>query len=459
MSRKSVLLIVPPVLHAKSWWGNRAANKPHLASLSGYVRDIADVRILELDLSNDGDSAAQLSLIDDQLHEPVSLVGISCWTSMHYMGTIAVAEKVRELAPEIPIVIGGHHPTARPMDFNHDICDWVVTGDGEYVLRDLCLEWPGRPRELQIVHGRLFDQSNPADVDWEHYGRPGKKERVLWIGISRGCSFQCKFCVEPQRSSTYSRYSVNDTLEIIERLVKSHQPAVIAFSDPLFGANRHWTELFLDGLQQRSLPVMFWAETRTDLMTPQLLESFKRCGFMLDFGLDTASKIMVERMKKSADPDRYLIRSKATLEYADRLGLLHGVYLLFNYPGETPETALETKCFVDDLGVQERSMSGWLSAQSFFILPGTDAFNRMSQYAASYGTEIRHPNWWLEKDDHHVLATDVLPSLAWKDRENELYAFQDWNDGVNIRWTSRYSSEVKQFCKTIYSDASSHIGL
>src|SRR5574339_634168 len=100
------------------------------------------------------------------------------------------------------------------------------------------MEWPERPHKMQIVQGRLFDQSNPADVDWEHYGRPNKKERVLWIGTSRGCSFQCKFCVEPQRSSTYSRYSVNDTFSIIERLVKSHQPSVIAFSDPLFGADR-----------------------------------------------------------------------------------------------------------------------------------------------------------------------------------------------------------------------------
>jgi radical SAM superfamily enzyme YgiQ (UPF0313 family) len=298
MNRKSVLLIVPPVLYAKSWWGNRTANKPHLSSLAGYVRDLADVRILELDLTNDANLATQLSLIDEQLREPVGLVGISCWTSMHYLGTVAVAERVRDLAPEVPIVVGGHHPTARPNDFNHAICDWVVEGDGEYVLRDLCTEWPMRPHKMQIIAGRLFDQSNPEDVDWEHYGRPNKKERVLWIGTSRGCSFQCKFCVEPQRSSTYSRYSVNDALLIIERLVKSHRPSVIAFSDPLFGASRRWTESFLEGIQHRSLPVMFWAETRADLMTPELLEAFKRCGFMLDFGLDTASRIMIQRMQK-----------------------------------------------------------------------------------------------------------------------------------------------------------------
>ena len=459
MSYRTMLLVSPPVLCAKNWWGNRIANKPHLASLAGYVRDLADVRILELDLTNVDDTAAQLSLLDEQLDEPVSLVGISCWTSMHYLGTLAVAERVRSLAPDIPIVVGGHHATASPGDFTHVVCDWVVRGDGEHVLRTLCMDWPQRPHEMQVVSGDLFDQSNPDHVDWEHYGRPGVRERVLWVGTSRGCSFQCRFCVEPQRSATYSRYSVNDTLNILERLVQSHGPSIIAFSDPLFGASRRWTEAFLDGIQSRSLPLMFWAETRADLMTPELLEDFKRCGFMLDFGLDTASREMIHRMQKAADPERYLARSRETLEYADAIGLLHGVYLVFNFPGETPETARETQCFIESLGKENAPASGWLSAQTFFILPGTHAFDRMADNAARYGTEIRHPNWWRETGDHYTLATDVLPSAAWIGREDELQAFNLWNQRVNVGWTDRFPAEVQHFCNTFYKGSTVPIGL
>ena len=80
--------------------------KPHLASLSGYVRDLADVRILELEFTKTDDGTAQL-LLDKELSESVDLVGISCWTSMHYLGTIAIAERVRHLFPDTPIVIGG----------------------------------------------------------------------------------------------------------------------------------------------------------------------------------------------------------------------------------------------------------------------------------------------------------------------------------------------------------------
>ena len=50
MSRSTVLLVAPPVLYAATWWSARVASKPHLHSLAGFVRDLADVRILELDL-------------------------------------------------------------------------------------------------------------------------------------------------------------------------------------------------------------------------------------------------------------------------------------------------------------------------------------------------------------------------------------------------------------------------
>lgn len=451
MTRRRVLLVSPPVLHAKTWWANRIANKPHLASLAGYVRNLADVEVLEMDVSAGVADDDELARLDGALGDDLGLVGISCWTSLHYLGACAVAERVRRLAPHVPIVVGGHHATAAPDDFSEATCDWLVQGDGEYVLRALCEEWPRRPPSMRVLVGRVFDQSNPTHIDWDHYGRANVRDRALWVGMSRGCAFKCHFCVEPQRGATYSRYAVEAALAILERLVKTHAPRVIAFSDPLFGANRRWTEAFLDGIERRALPLMFWAETRADLMTPALLESFKRCRFMLDFGLDAASATMVERMAKAADPDRYLARSREILDHANAIGLHHGVYLIFNYPGETPASSRAARRFIEAIGGRRGPMSGWLSCQAFFILPGTAAFARMAEDATLHGTEIRNPRWWTQPGDHHALATDVLPSAAWHGREDELRDFVDWNHRVNARWAGRYPADVLRFRHDFYT--------
>jgi radical SAM superfamily enzyme YgiQ (UPF0313 family) len=338
-----------------------------------------------------------------------------------------------------------------PDDFNHDICDWLVRGDGEHPLRALCEELPARPDRMEVVIGELYDQSDPGHIDWKSYGRPEARSRALWLGTSRGCAFKCRFCVEPQRGSTYSRYSALDTLAIIEGLLETHEPRVIAFSDPLFGANRRWTEAFLDGLEERNLPLMFWAETRADLMSPDLLERFKRCGFMLDFGLDTGSETMAGRMEKTGNPKGYLERSAALLGHANDIGLHHGVYIVFNFPGETPETVLETQAFLAALGGDRGSMGGWLSCQTFFILPGTHSFLHMAHNATEYGTEIRNPGWWRQTGDHHALATDILPSAAWAGREEDLRDFGPWNQAMNQAWVARYPAEVHEFRTAFYT--------
>src|SRR5262249_20069874 len=151
------------------------------------------------------------------------------------------------------------------------------------------------------------------------------------------------FCVEPERGpARLAGYSVADALAVMEGLAKTHTGSVICFTDPLFAANRSWAEAFLAGLEERKLPLMFWAETRADLMTPTLLERFLRCDFKVDFGLETGSATMVERMRKAQNPAAYLRRSREMLARVNSMNLFHDIYPLFNAPGETPETAAET---------------------------------------------------------------------------------------------------------------------
>jgi radical SAM superfamily enzyme YgiQ (UPF0313 family) len=421
---KKLLLISAPVLHGEGWWANRIANKPHLASLAGVVRDLVEVETLELDRV-----------------AGAPFVAISCWTSLHYLGTIAVARIVRERFPDVPIVIGGHHATAMPADFDRESCDFLVRGDGENPLRRLCQEPPARPDAMQILDGGVFDQSSPEHIDWTQYGKKG--DRAVWIGASRGCAFRCHFCVEPERGASYSRYSVEATIDILARLVETRAPKVIAFSDPLFGSNRRWLEAFLDGIEKRKLPLMFWCETRLDLMTPELLEQFKRCRFTVDFGLDTASETMAARMEKAALPKLYLERAREMLGHANAIGLFHGIYIVFNFPGETPETMRETQSFIE--GLSASKMAGWLACQTFFILPGTPSWQRRDRYAELYGTEIRVPDWWKRPGDHYSMATSVLPSAAWRGRESELVAFRHWNLQINAAWSMKYTREVNMF--------------
>ena len=176
------------------------------------------------------------------------------------------------------------------------------------------------------------------------------------------------------------------------------------------------------------------------------MAGFAEAGFKLDFGLDTGSLAMATRMEKSPRPARYLERSAEMLRAADAAGLHHGVYLLFNYPGETPDTAAETRAYIERLGEERGPTAGWLAAQTFFILPGTESYAKRAIYAEQLGTEIHVPDWWRHPGDHYAMATRVLPSREYRGREAELASFAPWAEAVNADWSVRYQeSGVRRF--------------
>ena len=146
---KRLLLLSPPVLHGDGWWSNRDAGKPHLESLAAHVRDLVKVDLLELDR---GDVADPLAALDDAMVADVDLVGVSCWTSLHYLGAVEIIEHLRRAHPGVAVVVGGHHVTGMPSDFD-GLADWVVTGDGEAALRRIC-EADERPSATTHVTGR-----------------------------------------------------------------------------------------------------------------------------------------------------------------------------------------------------------------------------------------------------------------------------------------------------------------
>jgi len=457
MSRATVLLLSPPVLYAPTWWSSKVASKPHLHSLAGFIRDIADSRIVELDVlmgPPPGEVATFLAEVDALVSlDGIDLVGISCWTSLHYLGALAVARKIRARRPDLPIVVGGHHPTAVPSDFvdQEHLFDFVVCGDGEHELRRLCQAPCQRPQRTEVVRAAPYQMSDPTRIDWTRYPWHDAKDKVLWLGLSRGCPFKCAYCAEPQRGTAWNHYRVEDALHILEQLQRTHEPRVICFSDPLFGARRQWTEALLDGIARLGLTNMFWCETRADLMSPALLDKLHACRFKVDFGLDTGSETMARLMVKSPSPGAYLRKAREIIDHANSIDLFHDTYVLFNFPGETPQTARETMDFVEQLGGSEGPASGWVSSQSFFILPGTETYARMNEYREIHGTEIRHPTWWRETGDHNALATDVLPSHAWRGRESELRDFKKWQDNVNVGRVKRQSQRLSSFMKAFYS--------
>src|SRR5579883_3260997 len=118
-----LLLVNPSRFYSDAWVYGELH---HLFALFSYVRNrCPEVDVDVLDLEKELFTPAD----DDQVEEFLALaraalatrdfdvVGISCWSSLHYLASLEVARLCRELHPECTIVVGGYHPSALPGDF------------------------------------------------------------------------------------------------------------------------------------------------------------------------------------------------------------------------------------------------------------------------------------------------------------------------------------------------------
>lgn len=66
------------------------------------------------------------------------LVGLTGYTS-HVNIVKDLATRLKTILPELFVVVGGHHATVQPEDFNEPDIDVVVIGEGVFTLREIAV--------------------------------------------------------------------------------------------------------------------------------------------------------------------------------------------------------------------------------------------------------------------------------------------------------------------------------
>ena len=175
--------------------------------LAGLMSD-HDVHILDMRIDEDLDTEISKFM--------PNIVGCSCVTANSHLAK-EILRRVKEFSPEMITVVGGHHPSLMPEDFNEVSTDAVVIGEGEETLYEFvgaCEskgDWRGIPGiayrskdgEFRVNPIReLMDLDKlpmPARSLTQRHRDKGLYFRGNWRPIdctttSRGCPNKCTFC-------------------------------------------------------------------------------------------------------------------------------------------------------------------------------------------------------------------------------------------------------------------------
>ena len=334
----------------------------------------------------------------------------------------AYVEKIRPLAPEAKIILGG--PTIRKLAELHGYADFAVFGDGEEPLLGILDVLHGRraPEAVPYIAYRDHDGGaayGPGGAEAAHVGTVGKPYQarqghipvpdwrlvnrsfgnVFAVEFSRGCKYNCSYC-------SYDRgKNVRDLAEVRAELINNAELGITKYrvSDSNFtdGPARHkrYPHEVCQSMIDLDLGLEWSCYARVDDLSAELAELMRRAGcFAVFFGIESGSDRILKAMRKGHNAQDAL----DGIATAKQNGIRCHASFIVGYPGETEETFQETLDFI------ERSRPHTVNLGQFRVEHDTPVYGMEAFELKGLGM-----NWKHKTMDSHTADELVVRGNRW----------------------------------------------
>ena len=332
------------------------------------------------------------------------VVGISTITSTAPRA-YRLADRIKRHAPELPVVIGGPHPTFMTREaLQH--ADYCVTGEGEISFPALVealdegrtpdhipgLAYKSGENTVISRRSRTPDLSDLpfADMDlvagWDSLRLGPFTRRLMPFCTSRGCPHGCRFCsVISMFGRRYRFRPVDDVLEELSR----HKDSVIFFYDDNFAADRARTRRLLRGIIDAGLDLQWSAQVRVDIASdPDLLDMMTEAGAtMLYIGFESVNQQTLDEYEKGQN----LEQMRQAIDTIHDRGLrIHGMFVIGG-EGDRADTPRKTVDFALEHGIDT------IQLLMLTPVPGTELFDNLRKQERLITDD------WEYYDGHHAV--------------------------------------------------------
>jgi radical SAM superfamily enzyme YgiQ (UPF0313 family) len=290
------------------------------------------------------------------------IIAFSCTTGMH-IWAIKTASKIKKNF-NVPILMGGPHPTFYPEVINNPYIDIICIGEGEKPMLELMnkLEKKEDITKIRNFHikkdgktyknplGNLIENLDSLPhCDRYLYKRYPfiMKQKSLRTITGRGCPYNCTMCFNKSIKGLYKnkgQYVRRRSVEnVIDELIKAKEQLKIKridFQDDTFVYNFNtWLKPFLTEYKNKiNLP--FTCCVRANLITEEMAHLLKKSNcHSVKMGIESGNdflnnKVLKKNLTKKQISDAMVKLKKSNLKVE--------TFNMVGIPGETVETALET---------------------------------------------------------------------------------------------------------------------
>lgn len=312
-----------------------------------------------------------------------------------YIWNVADASQLihylKKISPKTIIILGGPEVSYTPFRVNLDVADYIIQGEGEILFYNLCKDILFfNTIEKRIFSPELLDVRD-IELPYKYYNENDIKNRYIYVEASRGCPYNCEFCLSSIDKKVRD-FDVDTLLHEFQELWDKGARN-FKFIDRTFNLNIDVASKLLDFFLEKEEKFTTHFEVIPDnfpLKLREKIQQFPKHSLQLEVGIQTLKKDIAKNIKRNLN----IPKIEENLAFLENETNAHiHVDLIIGLPGESSDSFGEnldklssiTRCEIQ-LGVLKK-------------LSGT-TLNRHDEIYGMVYSDI---------PPYDVLATDLIP--------------------------------------------------
>ncbi len=185
------------------------------------------------------------------------------------------------------------------------------------------------PMNMADLPVPAYDLTNP-----EQYRYPLLGDRLAVLETSRGCPYECRFCLKTMYGPGVRYKPLDAVLADVETVIGRQGFRRVYFMDLEFTVNRARTVDLCDRLNALRLDFQWCCQTRVDQVDPDLLAAMAKAGCrLIHFGVESGSPRLLAGTGKGITIEQ----AEKALTWCREAGIRTACFFLFGLPSETSD--------------------------------------------------------------------------------------------------------------------------
>lgn len=282
--------------------------------------------IMEFSINDAMQSVAE-KILDAKPH--ILGLGVYIWNATQIYELIHIIKKV---SPTTKIVLGGPEVSYEPFRVDFSLADHIIKGEGDVAFYELCkniIENKSQERIIPLSAPKLKE----IELPYKYYTDEDIQNRYIYVEISRGCPFECEFCL----SSMDEKVRAFDLEQVLQEFEQLWQRGArnFKFVDRTFNLNMKAANMVLDFFLAKEPPYFAHFEVIPDHFPASLREkikAFPHGALQLEIGIQTLNLDIANNISRQLKLDK--IKENIAFLENETTAHIH-LDLIVGLPGES----------------------------------------------------------------------------------------------------------------------------